>query len=224
MSVRKLIKCLLSGIYKMDRASESGLSTLEWILLVAAVGGLATIGVIVVRGAVDETDDRTQDQTQLAGETGALRTVQGRVNEIMRELRSISRFGTDLDRFKTCLGEPVGGDQAYIGDKLGALQEEHSELYSFHPVSIDWDTAYNKFRVLRDGDPQVVWCRVRNKLTGVCASIADETPVSDPPNDGYRDTNKYRLGTFSVNPRQPNTIPSHTHSYPLSNTFCKGRV
>ena len=33
---------------------EGGLGTLEWILIVAAVGGLATLGVLIARGAADE--------------------------------------------------------------------------------------------------------------------------------------------------------------------------
>lgn len=36
---------------------EKGLSTLEWMLIVAAVGGLATLGVLVVRSSLGSTDD-----------------------------------------------------------------------------------------------------------------------------------------------------------------------
>ncbi len=226
MPVRKLIKCLLSGIKRNSRTNERGLSTLEWILLVAAVGGLATIGVIVVRGAVDETDDRAQSQAELAGETGALRVLQGKVNEIMAGSRTTSTWGTDLERFNACLGRidlVTHARQQDVARLIATLREKHSELYSFHPVSIDWDTASKpELRIAYKSDIKVVWCRVRHKLTKVCASIADETPVSDPPNDGYRDTNKYRVtGLFNNGQGIP---PNETHSFPLSNTLCKGRV
>ena len=233
MSVKNLIRCLLSSICRMDRANERGLSTLEWILLVAAVGGLATIGVIVVRGAVDETDDRTQDQAALSGEVGALRRLQGRVNEFMiSEIRTISRDGTDLDRFNVCLGNEHLLDaqhkQRWITDKLIPLQTKNSDVYSFHPVSVDLATA-SKFKIGWRGDSIFVWCRVRHKASGLCASIADETPVSDPPNDGYRDINRYRMPIRRPPPLPPlkfdnGTAPNTTHNYPLSNTFCKGRV
>ena len=231
MPVRKLIKMFIVCIKRIDRTNERGLSTLEWILLVAAVGGLATIGVIVVRGAVDETDDRAQSQAELAGETGALRVLQGKVNEIMAGARTVSDFGTDLERFNACLGRadlitPRQQEFAQlqkVAQLMGPLREKHSELYSFHPVSIDWDTASKpELRIAYRSDIKVVWCRVRHKPTGVCASIADETSVSDPPNDGYRDTNKYRvIGRFNNGEGIP---PKDTHSFPLSNTFCKGRV
>ena len=221
MFVRRVIRRGLSGICKMESTDERGLSTLEWILLVAAVGGLATIGVIVVRGAADDTGDRTQSQAEFAGEGGALRTLQGKVNEIMTQERGISGKGSDLNRFNVCLRNfsgVAGTAQVSLYEDLSALQDKHSEVYSYHPVSVDWDTA-GKFPILKRGDRKVVWCRVRHKTSGLCASIADETPVSDPPNDGYRDTNMYRSGSFN-NKVSPNT----PHNFPLSNTFCKGRV
>ena len=210
----------------MDRLSERGLSTLEWILLVAAVGGLATIGVLVVRGAVGETDDRTQTQAELAGESGALQVLQGKVNQVMSRLRNIRNAGIDEDRFNVCLGNVTDGDSTHGAQRhlftyhMRPLQAAHSELYSFHPVSVSLDTA-QKFPMLEQGDLKFVWCRVRSKVSGVCASIADETPVSNPPNTGYRDINLIR--DKNVNFKRV-TPPSARHNYPLSNTFCNGRV
>ena len=43
---------------------ERGLTTLEWLLLVAAVGGLATIGIVVVRGAAGETKNEISEGTE----------------------------------------------------------------------------------------------------------------------------------------------------------------
>ncbi len=44
------------GLVRVGK-DERGLSTLEWMLLVAAVGGLATLGVLIVRSSLGSTDD-----------------------------------------------------------------------------------------------------------------------------------------------------------------------
>ncbi len=44
------------GLVRVGK-DERGLSTLEWMLLVAAVGGLATLGVLIVRSSLGGTDD-----------------------------------------------------------------------------------------------------------------------------------------------------------------------
>ncbi len=44
---------------------ERGLTTLEWLLLVAAVGGLATIGIVVVRGAAGDTRNEVSEGTEV---------------------------------------------------------------------------------------------------------------------------------------------------------------
>ena len=44
---------------------ERGLTTLEWLLLVAAVGGLATIGVVVVRNAAGETKNEIDEGAEV---------------------------------------------------------------------------------------------------------------------------------------------------------------
>ena len=52
-------------LIRRTSADETGLSTLEWILLVAAVGGLATAGVIIVRNAVGGAGDQVDDTARL---------------------------------------------------------------------------------------------------------------------------------------------------------------
>ena len=214
----------------MLRADERGLSTLEWILLVAAVGGLATIGVIVVRGAVNETDDRTQTSASNAGEAGELKVLQKRVNELMFRTRTILVWGSDKDRHLMCLGQPKRPDgnnlaknMSTVAKQIGELRNLHRELYTFHPVSVAPATA-NKFRNSNSGDPSYVWCRVRSKVSGMCASIAGETPVSDPPNDGYVDIANYRDRTIRREFPAHQNNPSDPHGRPLSNTLCNGRV
>ncbi len=66
---------LAESARRAERAATSdqrGLSTLEWILLVAAVGGLATLGIVVVRGAATSAgDDVSADTDRLIAEAEA---------------------------------------------------------------------------------------------------------------------------------------------------------
>ena len=41
--------------FRRGRADESGLTTLEWLLIVAAVAGLAALAVVLVQQVVDDT-------------------------------------------------------------------------------------------------------------------------------------------------------------------------
>ena len=68
------------------KRDERGLSTMEWILLVAAVAGLATIGTLVVRGAVTGSEERTASNAVLSGDDGQLLTLQNRVNQIFSNM------------------------------------------------------------------------------------------------------------------------------------------
>lgn len=47
------------------KTDERGLTTLEWLLLVAAVGGLATIGIVVVRGAAGDTRNEVSEGNEV---------------------------------------------------------------------------------------------------------------------------------------------------------------
>ena len=59
------ISSLSQRSFSFTARDEKGLSTLEWILLVAAVGGLATAGVIIVRNAVSSSGDQVDDTARL---------------------------------------------------------------------------------------------------------------------------------------------------------------
>lgn len=52
------------------RADESGLTTLEWLLIVAAVAGLAALAVVLVQGVVDDTAEEISGSS--ARKTSAL--------------------------------------------------------------------------------------------------------------------------------------------------------
>ncbi len=57
-------KSTRKSLWRRVANDERGLSTLEWILLVAAVGGLATAGVIIVRNAVGGAGDQVDDEAR----------------------------------------------------------------------------------------------------------------------------------------------------------------
>ena len=48
---------------RRGRPDESGLTTLEWLLIVAAVAGLAALAVVLVQGVVDETAEQITDSS-----------------------------------------------------------------------------------------------------------------------------------------------------------------
>ncbi len=74
-------------LIRRTSADERGLSTLEWILLVAAVGGLATAGVIIVRNAVGGAGDQVDDTARLE------RIAQTDVNRVMTQRPNGGREG-----------------------------------------------------------------------------------------------------------------------------------
>ncbi len=78
----------LRSLWRRTARDERGLSTLEWILLVAAVGGLATAGVIIVRNAVGGAGDQVDDDARTE------RLAQRDVNTTLRTTRG---GGTDTD-------------------------------------------------------------------------------------------------------------------------------
>ena len=67
---------------------ERGISTLEWILLVAAVGGIVTLGILIVRRGYGEAGEQV-DGGEAAGQTLAL--AQADAEEII----SADRCGTE---------------------------------------------------------------------------------------------------------------------------------
>ena len=67
---------------------ERGISTLEWILLVAAVGGIVTLGILIVRRGYGEAGEQV-DGEEAAGQTLAL--AQADADEII----SAERCGTE---------------------------------------------------------------------------------------------------------------------------------
>ena len=94
------------------REDESGLTTLEWLLIVAAVAGLAALAVVLVQNVVTETAEQISSSSarvtaaQLAGEeliTKSLVTKQGAVSDKYGEWAAY--YNLKCERFKITYGD-----------------------------------------------------------------------------------------------------------------------
>lgn len=74
------------------RRDESGLTTLEWLLIVAAVAGLAALAVVLVQNVVDDTAE------QLGGASARETAANVAADTVIREARTAS---PDDARFNT---------------------------------------------------------------------------------------------------------------------------
>ncbi len=119
---------------------ERGLSTLEWILLVAAVGGLATMGVFIVRNATDATSEQVDGETdqvlvasQAEAEADALAILQ---EHNKHQGRNPSRYCNLGRREFTSRYFNSAGD--YLGqDRPGAtmtLLDKWGDVFYFSPA------------------------------------------------------------------------------------------
>ena len=75
------------------RADESGVTTLEWLLIVAAVAGLAALAVVLVQNVVSETSE------QIAGSSARLTAAQVAASSVEAEAKQPATI-TD-DRWKS---------------------------------------------------------------------------------------------------------------------------
>ncbi len=140
---------------------ELGLSTLEWILLVAAVAGLATIGTLVVRGAVTGSEERTASNAELSGDDGQLRTLQNQVNQIFANMpppSSSSSWGaatelTGMGRLcenprgfvydNSWTGLPSNFQTGVIGGRDERLDNSANVLHEMITIHADWGATYS---------------------------------------------------------------------------------
>ena len=94
------------------REDESGLTTLEWLLIVAAVAGLAALAVVLVQNVVTETAEQISSSSarvtaaQLAGEeliTKSVSSSQGAVSDTWGEWAAY--YNLKCERFKITYGD-----------------------------------------------------------------------------------------------------------------------
>ena len=85
--------------------SSSGLTTLEWLLIVAAVAGLAALAVVLVQNVVDETAEEIAGNSarETAAKVAADRITSDAVDAIVAV--GVSNFDPDGDKFKGVISE-----------------------------------------------------------------------------------------------------------------------
>ncbi len=193
-------RCKAGEVGKPGEPGESGLSTLEWILLVAAVGGLALVGVLIARGAVEEAGDRAET----SGEGGSLRVVQNLADQVMADLGFWHHRAGASSLCDPPLGADGGVDLSVFwsnarfiraAEGMAGLNKEWGETLSFHYVALT--TEPSNSNMISDAElraaglvssggsgVQRMWCRARSLTTGRCGSIALEEPVGAEADDG----------------------------------------
>ena len=75
---------------RRGRADESGLTTLEWLLIVAAVAGLAALAVVLVQNVVDDTAE------QIGGNSARGTAAKVAAERITREARAALPAGASV--------------------------------------------------------------------------------------------------------------------------------
>ena len=70
------------GRLRKRRRDESGLTTLEWLLIVAAVAGIAALAVVLVQNVVSDTSE------QISGSSARLTAAKVAAAEVQREARA----------------------------------------------------------------------------------------------------------------------------------------
>ena len=87
------------------RRSESGLTTLEWLLIVAAVAGLAALAVVLVQNVVDDTAE------QIAGNNARITAAQVAAKAI-----TDNADDSDADKRSACNRLSITYSDAFGGD------------------------------------------------------------------------------------------------------------
>ena len=84
---------LLKATKQPSRRNSRGLTTLEWLLIVAAVAGLAALAVVLVQNVVDETAE------QISGSSARLTAANVAAAEITADAEG--KTGDERDEFKS---------------------------------------------------------------------------------------------------------------------------
>ena len=89
-TVRKLKEAIGSRL--PQRRDDSGLTTLEWLLIVAAVAGLAALAVVLVQNVVSDTSE------QIAGNSARMTSARVQADDINQQAdAALAETGADPD-------------------------------------------------------------------------------------------------------------------------------
>ena len=87
--------------FLQKREDESGLTTLEWLLIVAAVAGLAALAVVLVQNVVGDTAEQISGSS--ARKTAALIAAEEIVNKADSDACGAAFAGEDLQQVEGVL-------------------------------------------------------------------------------------------------------------------------
>ena len=129
-TVRKLKEAISRRLPK--RRDDSGLTTLEWLLIVAAVAGLAALAVVLVQNVVSDTSE------QIAGSSARKTAAQVAASTVEEEAKNpkISQFLTAVDAAAPTAAESLPAWAAW-DNYFTAKCERIKITYSDADVEID---------------------------------------------------------------------------------------
>ena len=99
------------------RHDESGLTTLEWLLIVAAVAGLAALAVVLVTRVVEDTSD------QVSGNSARTTSLSLAADDMNREILSVAR--AENQRITDDGSIDAGDKPAALTARLNQLNAEY---------------------------------------------------------------------------------------------------
>ena len=110
---------------RRGRADESGLTTLEWLLIVAAVAGLAALAVVLVQNVVDQTAE------EISGSSARRTAAQVAADAVELESKSARAFNNPRI-------ENWSDWELYYSDKCGRIGVTYSD------AKVTMDLAFNQ--------------------------------------------------------------------------------
>ena len=115
------------------RRNDRGLTTLEWLLIVAAVAGLAALAVVLVQNVVDDTAE------QISGSSARLTAARVAAAEITEEAKGEDEVSSDKPEAKA---------------KCERLRITYGDAFTnaVPPAKVEWFTASSS---LKFGDADV---------------------------------------------------------------------
>ena len=106
-----------AGRLRRGRADERGLTTLEWLLIVAAVAGLAALAVVLVQNVVDETAE------DIGGQSARGTAARVAAERITRDARADLPTEAELDAIT--MGTPALDDKTAERTKQENVNSEY---------------------------------------------------------------------------------------------------
>ena len=138
------------------RRGEDGLTTLEWLLIVAAVAGLAALAVVLVTNVVDQTAEQIGGSSarKTAAEVAALKISQDAVEDPPDSFSAVAT-GVHIDQWNKKMSdyeEKCNRLRITYGDVEDLTVAWHGDAWeAASDVAADWVAALDKVRYAERG-------------------------------------------------------------------------